>query len=362
MSGGVDSSVAALLLQKQGYRCFGVTMRLLDNELLAGTQTTQNGCCSIESVNDARRVCEKLNIPFKVLNLSYRFYDEVVHNFIDEYLAGRTPNPCVLCNRKIKWEALIGITREMGADFIATGHYARIAFNEQTRRYELKKAKDLRKDQSYALWAIEQKNLARTLFPLGYLTKPEVREIARNHGLITAHKSESMDICFIPDNNYKRFLYKMVKGLNEKLTHGELVDSEGNLLGEQPGYPFFTIGQRRGIGKGFGKPMYVIGTDPVKNRVIIGEKEKLFSAGLEARDINFVSLDGQVAEFRALTKIRYNDAGKMATVYLQETGRVRVVFDEPQKAITPGQSVVFYEGECILAGGIIDKVIHTIKQ
>lgn len=354
MSGGVDSSVAALLLKQQGYKCIGVTMKLWDYEMAGGNINYESGCCSLDSINDARMVCAKLDIPHYVLNFSKEFHKEVVDNFISEYMAGRTPNPCVLCNTKIKWETLIEKTLEMGAEFIATGHYARVVHNPQSDRYELWRSDYQQKDQSYALWGIRQPSLARTLFPLGDLSKPEVRKIAEENDLRTAHKSESMEICFVPDNNYKRFLKSAVPGLKEKLTDGKLVDVEGNVVGEQPGYPFFTIGQRRGIGKGFGKPMYVIDTNPADNRVVIGEEKYLYSRELTARSVNFVSIPHAQGGVKALVKIRYRDKGKPGTVYSLGENRVRIVFDEPQKAVTPGQSAVFYDGDRVLGGGIIE--------
>ncbi len=354
MSGGVDSSVAALLLKEQGYNCIGITMKLWDYELVGGNVNHESGCCSLDSINDARQVCAKLGIPHYVLNFSREFHESVVDNFITEYLEGRTPNPCVLCNTKIKWQTLIERAQELGADYIATGHYARVKFNEQTQRYELWQGNYKEKDQSYALWGIKQSSLAKTLFPLGELTKPEVRKLAEQYGLKTATKKESMEICFVPDNNYRRFLNQVVDGLEEKVSGGELVTVEGQKVGEHKGYPFFTIGQRRGLGKGFGKPMYVIETDARNNRVIIGEEKYLYSSELVARSVNFVSIANAGEGIKAEVKIRYKSPAAPATIYELEDGRVRVVFDEPQKAVTPGQSAVFYEGEKVLGGGIIE--------
>ena len=356
MSGGVDSSVAAVLLKEKGYHCIGATMQLLDKAIMGDSVNYQNACCSLDSINDARQICAKLGMQHHVFNFSGQFKREVMDNFSREYLAGRTPNPCVLCNKKIKWEALIEKALEMGADYIATGHYANIHFNEKSARYELHKGKDQSKDQSYALWGIKQEYLARTLFPLGMLDKSQVRAIAREHDLITAHKSESMDICFVPHNDYKSYLKKTVPGLEERLSGGEMVDTEGNVLGQHRGYPFFTIGQRRGIGKGFGKAMYVIGTDAEKNRLIIGEEKELLARGLTAKQVNYVSIKEAGDGVRALVKIRYNDRGRLATVYENGKSSIRVLFDEAQKAITPGQSAVFYDGERLLGGGIIDSV------
>lgn len=354
MSGGVDSSVAALLLKEQGYNCIGITMKLWDYELVGGNVNHESGCCSLDSINDARQVCAKLGIPHYVLNFSREFHESVVDNFITEYLEGRTPNPCVLCNTKIKWQTLIERAQELGADYIATGHYARVKFNKQTQRYELWQGKYKEKDQSYALWGIKQTSLAKTLFPLGELTKPEVRQLAEQFGLKTATKKESMEICFVPDNNYRRFLTQVVDGLEEKVSGGELVTVDGQKVGEHKGYPFFTIGQRRGLGKGFGKPMYVIETDARNNRVIIGEEKYLYSNELVARSVNFVSIAGAGEGIKAQVKVRYKSPAAAATIYALDDDRVRVVFDEPQKAVTPGQSAVFYSGEMVLGGGIIE--------
>ncbi len=354
MSGGVDSSVAAVLLKEQGYNCIGITMKLWDYELAGGNVNHESGCCSLDSINDARMVCAKLDMPHYVVNFSRAFHKEVIDNFIDEYIAGHTPNPCVLCNTKIKWDSLIEKALELGADYIATGHYSRIQFNKSSKRWELMRAKDGNKDQSYALWGIKQESLARTLFPLSELTKPEVRQIAEEFGLRTAHKSESMEICFIPDNDYGRFLKTVVDGLEEKLSHGELVMTDGRVVGGHKGYPFFTIGQRRGIGTGFGKPMYVVDTDAEKNRVVIGEEKELYSSELIAKNVNMISIANAGKGTRALVKIRYKDQGKPALIYKQDKQHVRVVFDEPQKAVTLGQSAVFYDGDRVLGGGIIE--------
>lgn len=361
MSGGVDSSVAAALLKEQGYRCIGITMKLWDYELVGGNVNHESGCCSLDSINDARAVCARLDIPHYVVNFSKPFHKEVVDNFIDEYIAGRTPNPCVLCNTKIKWESLIEKALELGADYIATGHYSRVRLNPQSNRYELLRALDGNKDQSYALWGIKQKSLARTLFPLSELTKPQVRAIAEKMDLRTANKSESMEICFVPDNNYKRFLTSVVEGLEEQLTGGQLVTTDGQVLGEQPGYPFFTIGQRRGIGKGFGKPMYVIDLDAEKNQVVIGEEKELYASELVAKNVNWIAASGAQEALSAQVKIRYRDTGHTARVQELAGNKVRIVFDQPQKAITPGQSAVFYDGEVVLGGGIIESYTRCRK-
>lgn len=360
MSGGVDSSVAALLLKEQGYNCFGVTMQLLDYSITGDYVDYENACCSLDSINDARLVCSKLGIPHHVFNFSRKFYDSVIDDFITQYLEGNTPNPCVICNKKIKWQALIARAKELGADFIATGHYARVRYNPESKRYELLQGVYKAKDQSYALWAITQESLAHTLFPLGDFTKPEIREMAERFDLVTAKKKESMEICFVPNNDYKSFLTSVVDNLEYRVQGGELVTVDGNVVGQHRGYPFFTIGQRRGLGQGFGKPMYVVAIDAKHNRVIIGEEKYLYSTELIANSVNFVSIADAKNGVRAQVKIRYKSPAAPATVFSLDDGRVRVVFDEPQKAITPGQSAVFYDGEKVLGGGIIESFKRLI--
>ncbi len=354
MSGGVDSSVAALLLKEQGYNLIGVTMKLLDYAVSGSHVNYDNGCCSLESINDAKLVCNKLGIPHYVFNFSRKFYDSVIDDFITQYLEGHTPNPCVICNKKIKWQALIERSRELGADFIATGHYARVRYNTQSKRYELLRGLYKAKDQSYALWAITQESLAQTLFPLGDFTKPEIRKMAEQFDLITARKKESMDICFVPGNDYKSFLTSTVENLEYRVQNGELVTVEGKVVGHHRGYPFFTIGQRRGLGKGFGKPMYVVDIDAKHNRVIIGDEKYLYSNELIAKSVNFISIADAKNGVRAQVKIRYKSPSAPATIFSLDDSHVKVVFDEPQKAITPGQSAVFYDGEKVLGGGIIE--------
>ncbi len=360
MSGGVDSSVAALLLKEQGYNCIGVTMQLLDYSITGDYVDYENACCSLDSIADARLVCSKLKIPHYVVNFSRQFYDSVIDDFITQYLNGNTPNPCVICNKKIKWQALIARVKELGADYIATGHYARVRYNSQTERYELLQGVYKAKDQSYALWAITQESLARTLFPLGNFTKPEIREMADRFNLVTAKKKESMEICFVPDNDYKRFLTSVVDHLEYRVRDGELVTVKGKVVGRHKGYPFFTIGQRRGLGQGFGKPMYVVAIDAQQNRVIIGEEKYLYSTELVANSVNFVSIAHAKNGVRAQVKIRYKSPAAQAMIFSLDDGRVRVVFDEPQKAVTPGQSAVFYEGEKVLGGGIIESFKRQI--
>jgi len=360
MSGGVDSSVAAALLKDQGYNCIGITMKLWDYEIVGGNINHESGCCSLDSINDARMVCAKLDMPHYVLNFSRDFHDGVVDNFVNEYIAGRTPNPCVQCNIKIKWSSLHNKARELGADFIATGHYARVKRNKQSGRYELYKGLDENKDQSYVLWGTKQENLASTLYPIGDYSKPQIRDLARKLQMRTAEKKESQEICFVPDNNYGRLLKQVVPGLEEKVHDGELVNSDGEVIGKHKGYPFFTIGQRRGIGTAFGKPMYVLSTNAQNNQVMIGEEKDLYSEAFTAKNLNLVKVASLPQNgARALIKIRYNGPGYPGIVFPKTEDSVKVVFDEPQKSVTPGQSSVFYDDTgCVIGGAIIDKQLN----
>ncbi len=359
MSGGVDSSVAAALLKEQGYNCIGITMKLWDFELVGGNINHESGCCSLDSINDARMVCAKLDIPHYVLNFSRDFHDQVVDNFISEYIEGRTPNPCVQCNIKIKWESLHKKARELGADYIATGHYARVKYNEASKRHELFKGLDETKDQSYVLWGTKQENLAETLYPLGEFTKLQIREMARKMEMRTAEKKESQEICFVPDNDYGRLLKKVVPGLDEKVTDGNLINSSGDKIGKHKGYPFFTIGQRRGIGTGFGKPMYVLATNPKTNEVTIGQEKELYAKEFIAKSLNLIKFDRLNDEgIHCLIKIRYNGKGYNGTVFPIDKNSVKVVFDNPQKSITSGQSAVFYDDDCVIGGSIIDSILN----
>lgn len=354
MSGGVDSSVAAILLKNQGYNVIGATMKLWDFEQVGGNINHESGCCSLESSNDAREICVSHNIPHYILNFSQQFHTGVVENFIDEYLAGRTPNPCVQCNTKIKWRTLVDKAVELGADYIATGHYARTRFNPRSNRYELHRAIDKNKDQSYALWGIRQQSMAKTIFPLGDLTKPEVRDLARQFQLTTAEKKESQEICFIPDNNYHRLLKNLRPDLEEKVANGDTIDTNGKTVGQHNGYPFYTIGQRKGLGGGFSEPLYVIDVNSENNTITVGNQESLFCTGFIVDQINLISLAEITNPIKAQIKIRYNDEGHSGTVFPDEDGKLRVVFDNPQKSVTPGQSAVFFSDDLVIGGGIID--------
>lgn len=356
MSGGVDSSVAAVLLQEQGYEVIGATMKLWDFEQVGGNLNHESGCCSLDSFNDARMICTELGIPHYILNFSKEFHENVVTDFIDEYLAGRTPNPCVRCNAKIKWQTLLQKSEELGADFIATGHYAQVIFNDQTDRYELLRGADHKKDQSYALWGLTQKSLKKTLFPIGGYSKTEIRKLAKQFNLRTANKSESQEICFIPDNNYHSLL-KSVKPETKLLANGKLLNTEGDIVGRHEGYTFYTIGQRKGLGGGFSKPMYVVDIKSDNNNIIVGTKDKLFHSEFLVEDYNLVSIKTISKEIKAKIKIRYNDEGHPGTIYPDTDKILRIKFDVPQKAITPGQSAVFFDNNKVIGGGIIKERI-----
>lgn len=355
MSGGVDSSVSAILLHHQGYRVIGATMKLWDYDQVGGNISGDRGCCSIESINDARKVCAKYDLPHYIFNFSQEFYQSVVMNFVDEYISGRTPNPCIRCNTFIKWNIFQQKAQEIGADFVATGHYARIHYNKESERYELLKGKDTIKDQSYALWGLSQVNLSNTIFPLGELQKKEVRSLARKYRLSTAEKRESQEICFIPDNNYHRLLNIMQPDLEKSVAGGNIVDDRGKIIGKHRGYPFYTIGQRRGLGGGNTEPKYVVNIDAARNEIMIGDKESLAGISFLIKDVNLISR-GEInkpSEYKI--KIRYNDYGHPGVVYPAVNSKIKIRFEQPQRAITPGQSAVFYDRDTIVGGGVIER-------
>lgn len=358
MSGGVDSSTVAALLARQGLRVVGLTMQLWNQRRLpeiAG-QGTAGRCCSLDDVYDARAVAAHLGIPYYVVNFEERFERQVVKPFIEEYLAGRTPIPCTLCNNFIKFDEFLELAAGVGASRIATGHYARIRRDPETGRYQLLKGVDEAKDQSYFLFGLTQEQLARTLFPLGGYTKAEVRALARELGLPVAGKGESQEICFVPNGDYAAFIeaYFRERGLEPPRAKGEIVTREGTVLGEHGGVHRFTVGQRKGLGVAVGEPLYVIATEPASQRVVVGRADELLRRRLEACEVNWVSIPGLEAPRRAEVRIRHKHVAAPATLYpTAEPGRVEVIFDEPQRAVTPGQAAVFYEGELVLGGGWI---------
>lgn len=355
MSGGVDSSVAAGLLVKQGCRVIGITMKLWEFSEVGGNSKREATCCSIETINDARDVCQTLGISHYVVDFRADFNKYVVDDFVSEYLLGRTPNPCVNCNIKIKWESLLNKAEEFGADYIATGHYARIGYSETTNRYFVQRGLFDEKDQSYALWGLTQKSLSRTIFPLGDKTKNDVRAIAKKMGLKTANKVESQEICFVPDDDYRRLLKeRLALSSEEKQLNGDIVTTEGTAIGKHEGYPYFTIGQRRGLGIALGTPAYVVDILPEDKKIVVGNKSELFKKGLVAGKLNWGVIKSLDEPGRFFVKIRYRDPGAFATV-TKNRETAEVLFDEPQKAITPGQSVVFYDDDKVVGGGVIEK-------
>jgi len=357
MSGGVDSSVAAGILVEAGYDVVGLTIKTYRYEDVGGNAGNESSCCSLDGIQDARAVASLLGIPHYVLDFSEPFGREVIDDFIGEYLSGRTPNPCVICNRKIKWEELLRKADALGAESIATGHYARLRLDPETGRSVISRAFDAGKDQSYALWGLTQECLARTLFPLGEMTKSGVRERAAAFGLSVANKGESYEICFIPDDDYERFLKENVPGLEERVKGGEVV-MDGKVIGTHRGYPFYTIGQRKGLGIAGGEPLYVTAIDSAANRIEIGRKEGLFHGGLIARSVNMVKYAHLNAPLGVDAKIRYRDTGGEARAVETSGGRLRVEFLQKRRAITPGQSVVLYEGQDVVGGGIIESVLE----
>jgi tRNA-specific 2-thiouridylase len=365
MSGGVDSSTTAALLVERGYNVIGLMMRLwseptLTPPLLYGRGDGRGGsnrCCSPEAVADARGVCAKLDIPFYLLNFEDEFKTHVVDFFLDGYARGVTPNPCLRCNRMIKFGALLDKARALGADYLATGHYARV--RERDGKYELRRGVDAKKDQSYALHVLNQEQLARALFPLGEFTKDEVREMARKFGLRVSEKRESQDLCFIADGDYRDFLRRNAPRGARALTPGEIVDTRGNVLGEHQGIAFYTIGQRKGLGIARGEPLYVLTLDAARHRVVVGHAEELGTRELIAGAVNWIAGSAPRLPARVTAKIRYRAVEVPAIVSTDEPGnagaeeKVRVVFDQPLRDVTPGQAVVFYDGAVCLGGGII---------
>ena len=353
MSGGVDSSVAAALLVREGFDVIGVTIKTYRYEDVGGNAGNENTCCSLDGINDARAVAARFGFPHYVLDFSERFGAEVIDQFVGEYLAGRTPNPCVICNRKIKWEELLIKSRALGAEAIATGHYARVRRDTGTGRWVLSRGRDGGKDQSYALWALSQDSLSRTIFPLAEMTKADVRTLAADFGLECASKGESYEICFIPDNNYERFLKERDPDLAARVDGGDIL-MDGKVVGTHRGYPFYTVGQRKGLGVAFGRPAYVTGIDRESNTVHVGAEKDLMHRGLIAGSMNFIKYASCPDSLVVHARIRYKDEGGRATVRPLDASRIQLLFDEPRRAITPGQSLVLYEGEDVVGGGIIE--------
>ena len=350
MSGGVDSSVAAYLLKEKGYDVIGVTLRMAPDN--GETFENEGGCCSLSAVEDARRVCDKLDIPFYVLNFKDIFKEKVIDYFVDEYMAGKTPNPCIACNKHIKFDALLRKARGIGAEYVATGHYAKII--EKDGRYILIKSDDDKKDQTYALYNFTQDQLAHTLMPCGEYTKDKIREIAKEIGLAVHNKKDSEEICFIPDNNHGRFILEEKPG---QIKSGNFIDKEGNILGTHKGIVYYTIGQRKGLGIALGRPVFVTDIRPKTNEVVLGPEEDIFKTDLIAKDVNFIPFDTLDGELEVTAKVRYSAKPSEAILSPLDNGRIKVSFKNKQRAITKGQSIVFYDGNLVVGGAIIEKII-----
>lgn len=361
MSGGIDSTVTAMMLHEQGYEVIGITMKTWDYAGSGGSKK-ETGCCSLDSINDARQVAVRMGFHHFIVDIREEFGDYVIDNFVDEYLAGRTPNPCVLCNTHIKWNALLKRADALDCDFIATGHYARIA--EAHGRRFIRKGVDAQKDQSYVLWGLTQECLGRSRFPLGGYHKPEVRQMAADWGFTElSKKAESYEICFVPDNDYRGFLKRRVDGLEAKVHGGDFVDGSGRVIGKHEGYPFYTIGQRKGLGTAFGKPMFVTEIRPETNTVVLGELEDLLRNVVTVGGVNFMKYPDLHTTREAVTQIRYNDAGTLSEVTQIGPDKVEVNFYAHVKGVAPGQSAVFYEEDDVIGGGIIHGGrLHHVEQ
>lgn len=353
MSGGIDSTVSALMLHNEGYEVVGITMKTWDYASAGGGGKKETGCCNLDSFNDARLAAVQHGFPHYVLDIREEFGDFVVNNFVEEYIAGRTPNPCVLCNTHIKWAALLKRANSLNCDFIATGHYVKV--REENGRHVLSKARDLTKDQSYVLWGLGQDCLSRSIYPLGDYLKTEVRQVAYDMGYKElASKAESYEICFVPDNDYRGFLKRNVSGLEDRVKGGDFVLADGTVVGKHSGYPFYTIGQRKGLEIAMGRPMFVTNILPDTNTVVLGEAAELQKSEMTVRGLNMVKYDHIPQGMEATTKIRYRDPGMMSTLTPTADG-VHVQFSHAVNSIAPGQSAVFYEGDDVIAGGIIQK-------
>jgi tRNA-specific 2-thiouridylase len=359
MSGGVDSSTVAAMLRAEGHNVIGLTMQLWNQRRLAGhegmPESVQGRCCSLDDVYDARRVAETIGIPYYVVNHEDRFERDVVRPFVQEYLSGRTPIPCSLCNNHLKFDQLITVAQQIGAEAVATGHYARVEFDEGRERWLLKRPADRSKDQTYFLFGLTQEQLCRTLFPLGNMTKPEVRELARRHGLALAEKPDSQEICFVPGGDYKNFIdaYLADQGKSLPDTAGELVTTDGRVIGEHTGIHNFTVGQRKGLGVATGSPLYVLQIKGDSREVVVGSGENLYSNTLRVHRTNLISVEDLHAPMRVTVKIRHRHEAALAKIEKVAADEILATFDQPQRAITPGQAAVFYDGDLVVGGGWI---------
>ncbi len=352
MSGGIDSTVAAVMLHREGYEVVGITMKTWDYAGSGGSKK-ETGCCNLDSINDARSIAVELGFPHYIIDIREEFGDAVIEDFVTEYMHGRTPNPCVLCNTHIKWNALLKRAKQMNCAFIATGHYAQL--RQEGGRHIISKGLDDSKDQSYVLWGLSQEALAMSRFPLGGFHKKDIRQWCLDWGYKEmARKAESYEICFVPDNDYRGFLKRRVDGLEQKVNGGYFKNQQGEIIGVHEGYPFYTVGQRKGLGIAVGTPMFVTDILPDTNTVVLGELEDLTRQGMYVSGINWMKYPGLSHPMEALTKIRYKDKGTASILYPEPDGRVRVEFKESVQAIAPGQSAVFYEASDVIGGGRID--------
>ena len=359
MSGGVDSSVTAAMMVDAGYDVTGITMRLGAPDTIE-VEPERPNCCSLEGIEDARRVATQLGIRFYGVNYEDAFREQIIDYFVEEYLIGRTPSPCMVCNRELKFGRLLDLAKTLECNAIATGHYARIEQHPETGRYLLRKARDVSKDQSYFLAALTQEQLRCAMMPLGEYTKAEVRDLARKYQLRTAEKIESQELCFVADTNYRRFLQDRVP---EKIQGGDILDEEGNVLGKHDGVPFYTVGQRRGLGIAVGKPLYVTQLNATENTVVVGESDALLEDTMHVERINLIAIEELTEPIRAHVKIRSRDDGGPATITPISDTEAIVKFDEPRRAITPGQATVFYDGEYVLGGGwIVDARDTAVEE
>ncbi|MFQ6003217.1 MAG: tRNA 2-thiouridine(34) synthase MnmA [Candidatus Zixiibacteriota bacterium] len=370
MSGGVDSSLVAFLLREKGYQVVGISMKLWDFKEVGGDTYPDGRCCSVEALNDARAVCEKMKIPHYVVDFKDDFKKEVILNFVEEYNKGRTPNPCIICNTEIKWRCLWEKAKVLGAEYLATGHYARIKYDEKAKRFFLLKGIDPTRDQSYALWGLSQENLARTLFPLGEFTKKEVRAKAKEHELKVAEKIESQEICFVADDDYPRFIREWVgdqgqgsrgREQGKKIQPGPIFNLRGEKIGEHKGIPFYTIGQRRRLSMALGKPLYVVRIEPDKNAIYVGDNDDLLGSTFIVSNPNWIAFDALEREIECRVKIRYQHLPQEGRISPLTKDEVMAKFEKPERAITPGQSAVFYQDDMVLGGGIIDRVVNGLN-
>lgn len=353
MSGGIDSSVTAMMLHEQGYEVIGITMKTWDYES-SGSSKRETGCCSLDSINDARTMAVSFGFPHYILDIRGEFGKQIIDNFVEEYLAGRTPNPCVLCNTHIKWDALLKRANMLDCEFIATGHYARL--RKENNRTVIHKGVDHTKDQTYVLWGLDQDCLNRTMFPLGGFKKTEIKQMAKDAGFYDlANKSESYDICFVPDNDYRAFLNHRIPELEAKVAGGDFI-YKNKKVGKHKGYPYFTVGQRKGLEIAMGVPVFVKEIIPETNTVVLGDKDDLEENHLTVRDFNLIKYETLPHDFVGLTKIRYKDAGTLATINTIDN-KLDVIFHQPVNGVAPGQSAVIYEGEDLVGGGFINRKV-----